>query len=838
VVVGLAWVSISALSLEQDQRRAAARATRINKERLALWRLESQMLPTLGLENNRPYSHYFALHVPGPLVLTANGEPALDPGRIPSPLLSADLPPWVRMHVHLDPTRGWQSPQVIPVDLANRLTTDPIDLDLSNVTASREFLLNDVRTRFPLPLMLQQLTDGDSNPPRDDSPYVVPIPLVDDPAFEKPMFPSVPSDPAGWMKEQARETDRNPIKVLMDLIERQSRYHRTPLANGSRENTSPEAALAEKKDQSLRPEPIYPNLRKLPTAQLPQRQPLELSVDDVARRNLAEQVTSNRGFNESKFGGQLAQTRAAEYYSQQTDSAKAAKEHAASPAKTESAHPLEPQNRAPDPLAGPVPLPGIAPLSETIPTVDSLAKTTEWVDNFTRSQRLRSQEKLKQTVQLTEQEHRKQLETRDAKSALKPGALGLSASGAGGSPTPADKKQIEDELVRIQNARADAKPRITPPPPDVGECKPAPLVQPVAVHLGALRPRWIRDQEGTDHLFLIRTVKIDHRTVYQGLLVDWQQLRAFLLEQIKDLFPAADLTRVLPGTEAAPERTLSALPVELSSEPEVVVDSFSWTPLRVGLLLAWSAAVLAIVGVAFGSRAILTLSERRIRFVSAVTHELRTPLTALQLHLDLLNSGMITDEAKRAEYLNTLSDEAERLNRLVENVLDFAKLEKKTAQATASIQPLTGFLQSIYTQWQERFQQSQMTLVLITPPEPLSARFDERVLSHVLGNLLDNARKYASAAEDRTVLLTLKSTSPGKLAIDVEDRGPGVPTSEQRAIFKPFHRGRGQSDSGGVGLGLALARQWVEMFGGSLSYHTPRGGVGACFRVELPVAVS
>src|SRR5204863_3259237 len=99
-----------------------------------------------------------------------------------------------------------------------------------------------------------------------------------------------------------------------------------------------------------------------------------------------------------------------------------------------------------------------------------------------------------------------------------------------------------------------------------------------------------------------------------------------------------------------------------------------WTLLRIGLALAWTAALVALLAVGLGGWSLLDLSERRIRFVSAVTHELRTPLTTLRLYLDMLTGGLVTEPKQREEYLHTLHQETERLNRLVGNVLDFSRL--------------------------------------------------------------------------------------------------------------------------------------------------------------------
>src|SRR5580704_503375 len=122
---------------------------------------------------------------------------------------------------------------------------------------------------------------------------------------------------------------------------------------------------------------------------------------------------------------------------------------------------------------------------------------------------------------------------------------------------------------------------------------------------------------------------------------------------------------------------MTALPVQLDPGRWATTWRPEWTPLRVGLVMAWAAALLALLVVGLGGWSLLDLSERRFRFVSAVTHELRTPLTTLRLYLDMLAGGLIHDEMQKKEYLQTLNGEADRLNRLVGNVLDFSCLENQ-----------------------------------------------------------------------------------------------------------------------------------------------------------------
>jgi signal transduction histidine kinase len=296
---------------------------------------------------------------------------------------------------------------------------------------------------------------------------------------------------------------------------------------------------------------------------------------------------------------------------------------------------------------------------------------------------------------------------------------------------------------------------------------------------------------------------------------------------------------VLPVREAVPEehlaRTLAALPLQLDPGPlPPPPGEVGWTPLRVGLTFAWAAALVALLAVALGGWSLIDLSERRIRFVSAVTHELRTPLTTLRLYLDMLTNGLVRDEQQRAEYLRTLHAEADRLTRLVSNVLDFSRLENQRPNLVRAPVTVGALLEQIGATWQGRCQDGGKELVIEPAPEAALVT-DAALLQQVLGNLIDNACKYSREAEDRRIWVRAR-VEGGRVAFEVEDRGPGVPVRERHSIFRPFRRGTSADvTAGGVGLGLALAKRWAELLGGKLTLASPSGAPGACFRVELGV---
>jgi signal transduction histidine kinase len=280
---------------------------------------------------------------------------------------------------------------------------------------------------------------------------------------------------------------------------------------------------------------------------------------------------------------------------------------------------------------------------------------------------------------------------------------------------------------------------------------------------------------------------------------------------------------------------MAFLPIQLDPGPMENPAPPTWTPLRVGLLLSWAAALTALSAVALGGWSLIDLSERRIRFVSAVTHELRTPLTTLRLYLDMLTGGIITEPKEKEEYLQTLNVEADRLHRLVGNVLDFSRLEKQRPTLIRTQIKAGDLLDRVRSAWEGPCKSAGKELVLdfrIGKDKEITT--DAQVVQQILSNLIDNACKYSHGATDNRIWLRAREETQ-KLVVEVEDRGPGVSPKEQRSIFRPFSRGRSQEVTGGAGLGLALAQRWARLLGGSLLLGSSENGQGACFRLILPL---
>jgi signal transduction histidine kinase len=364
---------------------------------------------------------------------------------------------------------------------------------------------------------------------------------------------------------------------------------------------------------------------------------------------------------------------------------------------------------------------------------------------------------------------------------------------------------------------------------------------PVSVVQSSMVPLWFEDKYHQDLLLFARFVQVGDQDFCQGILLDWPKLQTLLSAEVNDLFAEVRFEPLKTDEPPHPERTMTTLPVELKAGltwTDLAVPR--WTPLRVGLVLSWVAASLALLAVGLGGWALIELSERRVRFVSAVTHELRTPLTTLRLYLDMLSGGMVKEERQKEEYLQTLNTEADRLNRLVGNVLDFSRLERQRPRLAKSQLRLGDFLDQVVTTWQGRCRSADKELVLENSAgEDLTLFTDVQITQQILGNLIDNACKYSQGAGDRRIWLRASIGSRRAVVFEVEDRGPGVPQRERRSIFRPFSRGKSHDVvAGGVGLGLALAQRWAHFLGGELTLGSGHGNSGACFRLTVPVLAS
>jgi signal transduction histidine kinase len=199
---------------------------------------------------------------------------------------------------------------------------------------------------------------------------------------------------------------------------------------------------------------------------------------------------------------------------------------------------------------------------------------------------------------------------------------------------------------------------------------------------------------------------------------------------------------------------------------------------------------------------------------------------------ELLQENRIKDPEKKGHYLKVIVAESQRLTRLVNNVLDFSRLEQGRKQYHLKELEISGYLRYIVGTQRLRIQEACMVLDDQIPEDEYIVRTDEDAIEQVLLNLLDNSIKYASEGKELTVDLTHQDD---RVRVRVMDRGPGIPAKHRTRIFEKFHRVDSSLTSRhpGSGLGLSIARTIMRDLQGDLLYE-PREGGGSCFTVLIP----
>jgi signal transduction histidine kinase len=232
---------------------------------------------------------------------------------------------------------------------------------------------------------------------------------------------------------------------------------------------------------------------------------------------------------------------------------------------------------------------------------------------------------------------------------------------------------------------------------------------------------------------------------------------------------------------------------------------------------------------------LVELEKVRRDYMSEISHELRTPLTAIKGFAETLQEAGADDSAVRQRYLDRIIAKTDHLSRLVQELLDLARLE--AGQTQLSLQPtelepiILEAVETLRLQAEERG----VRIGIITADNLPSVLGDGRRLQQVLENLISNALRATERGGEVRVSAGL---SDGLVAIEVSDTGIGIPEEQQSHIFERFYRidTADKSNQAGTGLGLTIAKRIVEAHGGQISV-TSKPGCGATFRFTLTIAL-
>ncbi len=348
-------------------------------------------------------------------------------------------------------------------------------------------------------------------------------------------------------------------------------------------------------------------------------------------------------------------------------------------------------------------------------------------------------------------------------------------------------------------------------------------------------------------VFMLRHIRIEGEHFLQGFRFNEQVFMAEIKESASRLMRRAMSFDV---SDQVDDNAVHAAILD-SDFGEIVLNLFELEPAWIGrqvgqlrtLYLIIIVIVLVVIAMAQGSllkniRSQITLARKKDDFISAVSHELRTPLTSIRMYTEMLENNWIKSEDKRTEYYRSMRQESERLSRLVENVLDFSRIQRGSKKYNFTVGNIDECIAQVVEMMRPAAQQAgfiiEQDLGLKTGP---STAFDKDAVSQIVINLIDNAIKYAANADEKIIFI--RTVCDGKyVTIEVEDHGPGIANRQRSKVFDAFYRIADEAtrETTGTGLGLALVSKFAQAHNGFVEILSAKPS-GAILRVALAVKI-
>ena len=229
-------------------------------------------------------------------------------------------------------------------------------------------------------------------------------------------------------------------------------------------------------------------------------------------------------------------------------------------------------------------------------------------------------------------------------------------------------------------------------------------------------------------------------------------------------------------------------------------------------------------------------ARKKSEFVSHVAHELRTPLSSIRAYVEMLVDGEAEDEASRREYYDIIQTSADRLGRLIDNMLNISRIESGTVRVQKELQAISVIVKEAIDIMRPNADEKNLKLVEHLTPVMYQVEADRDLILQAVLNLISNAIKYTPAGGEVVVQMTADETK-GRLVLDVADTGVGIPAEDLPRMFEKFFRVEQNSKMAkGTGLGLNLVKRIVEdVHGGQIALRS-EVGKGSTFSVALPLA--
>ncbi len=346
-------------------------------------------------------------------------------------------------------------------------------------------------------------------------------------------------------------------------------------------------------------------------------------------------------------------------------------------------------------------------------------------------------------------------------------------------------------------------------------------------------------------------VELELMTLLSRLVVDFPQLpddnaALVLMDGNAHVMHQAGRLEIIPGTK--PRTSIAISPLLPHWSIAVFVHEKGIVATRGFLYISWILLGIFLVSIISGGALLTRLTlknmedaRQKTSFVSSVSHELKTPLTSIRMYAELLQSKRITDPGKTEHYLSVMVTETRRLTRLINNVLDFGKLEQGKKQYHITSFDLSQLLSQIIDAHSIRINNQGLKIIRQFITGDSSNRFtinsDADALEQVIINLMDNTLKYADSGSLIQFILEIEppATKDHMILLKVCDDGPGIPATHHTAIFEKFHRVDNSltATHPGSGLGLSISRKILRDLGGDLVLEPGPADLGCCFTARI-----
>ena len=233
----------------------------------------------------------------------------------------------------------------------------------------------------------------------------------------------------------------------------------------------------------------------------------------------------------------------------------------------------------------------------------------------------------------------------------------------------------------------------------------------------------------------------------------------------------------------------------------------------------------------------LNLAQKRQDFISAVSHELKTPLTSIKMYAELLQNSWVANEEKRHKYYNLIASEAERLTRLIQNVLNLSKLDGNRWTVQLRQDRPKAVLDDFVATYTRNVEKNGFSLTVScdTSASEVSLMMDRDAVMQILMNLVDNSLKFSKNADYKMIVIELKKEG-NHVYLAVRDYGPGIPPSEMKKVFQEFYRVENEMtrETKGTGIGLSMVKKLCALSG--MTIELENAGPGLRTKIHFPPA--